>query len=74
MLLNKGCMVKIGWGEVIMAYVKVLSKVHLKASSTNCMKLANWLALQKCGWTWDPLSIVQESQLTCTILTSYLYE
>jgi hypothetical protein len=54
-------MMKIRWGEVIMAYVKVLSKAHLKASSTNCMKYANWLVLQKCGWTWDPLSIIQES-------------
>jgi len=43
-----------------MAYVKVLSKAHLKASSTNFMQNANWLALQKCGWTWDPLSIIQE--------------
>lgn len=44
-----------------MAYVKVLSKAQLKASSTNFMKHANWLALQKCGWTSDPLSITQES-------------
>ena len=44
-----------------MAYVKVLSKAHLKVSSTNCMKHANWLALQKCGWTSDLLSIIQES-------------
>jgi hypothetical protein len=41
-----------------MAYVKVLSKAHLKASNTNFMKHANWLALKKCGY---PLSIVQES-------------
>ena len=44
-----------------MAYVKVLSKAHLKTSSTMCMQHANWLALQQCGWTWDPLSIIQKS-------------